>query len=238
MGEKFMEPILTVKDIEKSYGAESILAGISFAVNAGDMISIVGDSGVGKTTLLSIIGLLQNPTGGSILIQGSSMSNLDSSERAVLRSKYIGFMFQRARLIGSLTALENVLLPTWLFGEKKIMKTKAEELLCQLGLSERLHYLPEKLSLGQMRRIALARALLLSPPLILVDEPTNDLDSTTSEVVFAQLQQARESGTAVILVTHEEKYAARADRVLRLRQGMLYEEKILGLGNHKDIGEQ
>jgi ABC-type lipoprotein export system ATPase subunit len=226
MGEKFMEPILTVKDIEKSYGAEPILAGISFAVNAGDMISIVGDSGVGKTTLLSIIGLLQNPTGGSIILQGKSVSNLDSSERAVLRSKYIGFMFQRARLIGSLTALENVLLPTWLFGQKKIMKPKAEELLCQLGLSKRLNYLPEQLSLGQMRRIALARALLLSPPLILADEPTNDLDSTTSEVVFAQLQQARESGAAVILVTHEEKYAARADRVLQLRQGMLHEEKI------------
>lgn len=221
-----MESILTVKDIEKSYGAEIILAGISFAVNAGDMISIVGESGVGKTTLLSIVGLLQNPTGGSISLQGKNVSSLDSSERAVLRSKYIGFMFQRARLIGSLTALENVLLPTWLFGKEKIIKTKAEALLCQLGLSERLNYLPEQLSLGQMRRIALARALLLSPPLILADEPTNDLDSTTSEVVFAQLQQARERGAAVIFVTHEEKYAARADRVLRLRQGMLCEEKV------------
>jgi ABC-type lipoprotein export system ATPase subunit len=225
MGEKFMEPILTIKDLEKSYGAETILAGISFAANAGEMISIVGESGVGKTTLLSIVGLLQNPTGGSITLQGSSVNNLDPSARAVLRSKHIGFVFQRSRLIGSLTAIENVLLPTWLFGKEKTIKIKAEELLCQLGLAERLNYLPEQLSLGQMRRIALARALLLSPPLILADEPTNDLDSTTAEVVFAQLQQARERGAAVILVTHEKKYAVRADRVLRLRQGMLHEEK-------------
>lgn len=221
-----MEPILTIKDLEKSYGAETILTGISFTANAGEMISIVGESGVGKTTLLSIVGLLQNQTGGSITLQGSSVNNLDPSARAVLRSKHIGLVFQRSRLIGSLTAIENVLLPTWLFGKEKTIKTKAEELLCQLGLAERLNYLPEQLSLGQMRRIALARALLLSPPLILADEPTNDLDSTTVEVVFAQLQQARERGAAVILVTHEKKYAVRADRVLRLRQGMLHEEKI------------
>lgn len=220
-----MEPILTVKNIEKNYGVETILSGINFVVNAGDMISIVGDSGAGKTTLLSIVGLLQNPTRGSIILQGSSVNNLDPDVRAVLRSKYIGFVFQRARLIGALTALENVLLPTWLFGKEKTIKNKAEKLLYQLGLAERLHYLPEQLSLGQMRRVALARALLLSPPLILADEPTNDLDSGTSEVVFAQLQQAKERGAAVILVTHEKKYADRADRVLRLQQGILYEEK-------------
>lgn len=220
-----MEPILTVKNIEKNYGVETILSGINFVVNAGDMISIVGDSGAGKTTLLSIVGLLQNPTRGSIILQGSSVNNLDPDVRAVLRSKHIGFVFQRARLIGALTALENVLLPTWLFGKEKTIKNKAEKLLYQLGLAERLHYLPEQLSLGQMRRVALARALLLSPPLILADEPTNDLDSGTSEVVFAQLQQAKERGAAVILVTHEKKYADRADRVLRLQQGILYEEK-------------
>ncbi|MCE5287033.1 MAG: ABC transporter ATP-binding protein [Pelosinus sp.] len=222
-----METILAVQDIKKSYGAEDVLAGISFTVHAGEMLSIVGHSGVGKTTLLSIIGLLQSPTAGQITLQGSSAGSLDSTKRAVLRSQYIGFVFQRARLVGSLTALENVLLPTWLFGEKKEVKTKAEDLLCQLGLKERLHYSPAQLSLGQMRRVALARALLLNPSLILADEPTNDLDSTTSEVVFNELQQAKERGAAVILVTHEKEYAARADRMFRLANGLLHEESVL-----------
>lgn len=219
-----MKPILEVLDIKKSYGAEPILSGISFSVKAGEMLSIVGESGVGKTTLLSISGLLQNPTEGEITILGKQASNLDAAKRAVLRSKSIGFVFQRARLIGSLTALENVLLPTWLFGEKKEHTARAIELLSQLGLSERLHYLPEQLSLGQMRRVALARALLLKPPLLLADEPTNDLDAATSEGVFAELQQAKHNGSAVILVTHEEKYAARADKLLRLHGGLLHEE--------------
>jgi ABC-type lipoprotein export system ATPase subunit len=222
-----MEPILAVKDIKKSYGKEDILGGISFSVDAGSMLSIVGESGVGKTTLLSIIGLLQDPTGGEIIIQGNRTDGISSSQRAVLRSQYIGFVFQRARLIGSLTALENVLLPTWLFGEKKESKTKAQELLSRLGLAERLNYFPGQLSLGQMRRIALARALLLHPPLLLADEPTNDLDSGTSEVVFNQLRQAQKEGAAVILVTHEEKYAARADKVMRLAKGSLQEVVVL-----------
>lgn len=220
-----MKPILEVLDIKKSYDKEPILSGISFDVKAGEMLSIVGESGVGKTTLLSIIGLLQNPTEGEITILGRQANGLDAAKRAVLRSKSIGFVFQRARLIGSLTALENVLLPTWLFGEKKEYTAKAIELLNRLSLSERLHYLPEKLSLGQMRRVALARALLLKPPLLLADEPTNDLDSTTSEVVFAELQQAKYNGSAVIMVTHEEKYAARADRLLRLQSGVLQAER-------------
>jgi ABC-type lipoprotein export system ATPase subunit len=221
-----MGTILEVKDIKKTYGKEAILSGITFAVNAREMVSIVGESGVGKTTLLSIIGLLQNPSGGSITVQGSSASKLDSTKRAVVRSQYMGFIFQRARLIGSLTALENVLLPTWLFGDKVDLNTRAQELLANLGLSKRLAYFPGQLSLGQMRRVALARALLLNPPLILADEPTNDLDAVTSEIVFEQLQQAKEKGAAVILVTHEKKYAVRADRVLQLRQGLLKEDNI------------
>lgn len=218
-----MEPVLAIKDIKKSYGKEAILGGISFSVGAGSMLSIVGESGVGKTTLLSIIGLLQDPTGGEIVIQGNRADGISSSQRAVLRSQYIGFVFQRARLIGSLTALENVLLPTWLFGEKKDSKIRAQKLLSRLGLAERLNYFPGQLSLGQMRRIALARALLLQPPLLLADEPTNDLDSGTSEVVFDQLRQAQKEGAAVILVTHKEKYAARADKVMRLAKGSLQE---------------
>ena len=116
-----------------------------------------------------------------------------------------------------------MLLPTWVFGEKKESKTKAQELLSRLGLAERLNYFPGQLSLGQMRRIALARALLLQPPLLLADEPTIDLDSGTSEVVFDQLRQVQKEGAAVILVTHEEKYAARADKVMRLATGSLQE---------------
>jgi ABC-type lipoprotein export system ATPase subunit len=214
-----MGAILKAEKIKKYYGQEAVLAGVDLTVNQGELLSIIGQSGSGKTTLLSIIGLLQNPTEGLVRIGEENTAFLSSTERATLRSKYIGFVFQRARLVGALTALENVLLPAWLFSHEKSLGFRAEALLTELGLKERFHYLPQQLSIGQMRRVALARALLLQPKIILADEPTNDLDEETAEVVFNNLQKARNDGTAVIFVTHDKKYAGRADRVLELAAG-------------------
>jgi ABC-type lipoprotein export system ATPase subunit len=224
-----MAAILEINDVKKYYDKETILAGVTLQVNQGEMIAIVGESGTGKTTLLSIIGLLQNPTEGRVVINEKDVTRLTSAERAILRSQYIGFVFQRARLVGSLTVLENVLVPAWLFAKDQSVYDRAEMLLCELGLENRLHYLPEQLSVGQMRRVALARALLLKPKVILADEPTNDLDSGTAEVVFAHLKEAQDRGTAVIVVTHDEKYALKADKLLQLESGFLKDRKSVSL---------
>lgn len=218
-----MGAILEIENIKKFYEQEAVLAGIDLMVKEGELVSIVGQSGCGKTTLLSIIGLLQNPTEGRVRIAGENTLLLGSTARAKLRSTFFGFVFQRARLVGSLTALENVLLPLWLFGHDKALETKAKALLTELGLSHRFQYLPEALSIGQMRRVALARALLYNPKLILADEPTNDLDQETAQVVLDNLKKARNNGAAVILVTHDKKYAWQADRVLQLKKGRLSE---------------
>jgi ABC-type lipoprotein export system ATPase subunit len=218
-----MTALLEAKGIKKYYGQEAVLAGVDLVVKQGELISIVGQSGTGKTTLLSIIGLLQNPTEGRMRIGEENATLLNSAARAKLRSRYIGFVFQRARLVGALTALENVMLPAWLFGHDKALANRAEALLTELDLKHRFHYLPEQLSIGQMRRVALARALLLQPKIILADEPTNDLDEETAQVVFDNLQKARNNGSAVILVTHDKKYSGLADRIFVLREGMLYE---------------
>ena len=216
-----MSTILELRNIKKYYGKNTILSNVNLVLKKGQMIALVGESGAGKTTLLSIIGLLENPTEGRLIIANNDVTRLAAAPRAMLRRKYYGLIFQRARLIGSLTAHENVLLPAWLFGNDKTINKRAEELLCQLGLGERLNYLPEQLSVGQMRRVALARALLYNPEIILADEPTNDLDNISAGVVFAELENARNKGAAVILVTHEEKFAVQADKVLRLENGLL-----------------
>lgn len=216
-----MTTVLNIRDIKKFYGSEVILYDVSLQVKQGEMLAVTGASGTGKTTLLSIIGLLQEASEGHIQIMGDTVDSLDSAKRAGVRSRYIGFVFQRARLVGSLTALENVLVPSWLFGGGTSYEVKGRQLLTELGLGKRLHYLPEQLSVGQMRRVALARALLLKPPLILADEPTNDLDAATAAAVFGHLQAAQQDGAAVILVTHDEGFAARAQRVVTLKDGKL-----------------
>lgn len=217
--------VLEAENICKTYGQETLLQSVRLRLQAGELTAVTGKSGCGKTTLLSILGLLQRPdTGGRLTIARQEVQSLSLSVWAKLRHQVIGFVFQRARLDGSLTALENVLLPAWLFGGTKRLEPRARYLLQQLGLENRLDYRPEKLSVGQLRRIALARALLFSPPLLLADEPTNDLDEESAACVFQTLQQARNQGAAVVLVTHDQRYAAQADRRLRLQDGCLIEE--------------
>lgn len=217
--------ILKIESIKKYYEKEVILAGCNLEVKEGELLSIVGQSGSGKTTMLSLMGLLQNPTDGQVVIDGVNTVGLNTEAKAKLRSTYIGFVFQRARLVGALTAIENVLLPAWLLSHKNSLEKRAKDLLTKLGLQNRLDFLPEKLSIGQMRRVALARALLLNPKIILADEPTNDLDPDTANLVFEYLKMARDNGAAVVLVTHDQNYARCAERLVELKDGRLYEQK-------------
>jgi ABC-type lipoprotein export system ATPase subunit len=217
--------VLEAENIGKTYGEEQLLQSVWLQLRTGELTAITGKSGCGKTTLLSILGLLQRPNpDGRLFISQQETQKLSLSALARLRRQAVGFVFQRARLDGALTALENVLLPAWLFGGTKRLEPRARYLLQRLGLENRMDYRPEKLSVGQLRRIALARALLFSPPLLLADEPTNDLDEESAACVFKALLQARDQGAAVVLVTHDQRYAAMADRRLQLQDGHLTEE--------------
>jgi putative ABC transport system ATP-binding protein len=217
-----MGNLLELQDISKSYGNDPILSSVSLTVDKGTAVAIIGDSGGGKTTLLSIMGLLQTATAGTVLVDGIDTGGLNQHEHAKLRGKYFGFVFQRARLLNALTALENVLAPAWFNKTGDNLENRARELLTHFEMSHRLNHKPQELSLGQLRRVSLARALLLNPAIVLADEPTNDLDPALAQSVAECLLQVRNTGTAVVIITHDHGLAAQADKVLRLQQGRLY----------------
>lgn len=214
--------LLELQNIRKQYDNDVILSGVSFTVEKGTAFAITGDSGGGKTTLLSIMGLLQNASAGKVLVNGREVSGMGPREQAEVRGRYFGFVFQRARLVHSLTALENVLLPAWFSKQDQQFEQRAHELLARFGMSHRLHHKPQELSLGQLRRVSLARALLLEPTILLADEPTNDLDPALSAEIADCLLEVRDTGTGVVIVTHDPLLAARADKVFRLEKGYLY----------------
>ena len=218
-----MAELLELRHVGKSYNNDTILSDISLTLHAGTALAITGSSGAGKTTLLSIMGLLQDASTGSVLVNGRALNALDRHAQAKLRGRHFGFVFQRARLINSLTVWENVLVPAWFSGGRADVKQRARDLLARLDMEQRLHYKPQELSLGQLRRVSLARALLLNPPVLLADEPTNDLDPVLAGIVVDCLLQARAAGAGVVIVTHDAALAARADKVLHLQRGQLYE---------------
>ncbi len=216
-----MSKLLELQNISKSYGDDIILSDVSFSLTQGTAVAIIGHSGGGKTTLLSIMGLLQKASSGQVLIDDQNIAGLSPHKLAKLRGQYLSFVFQRARLINSLTALENVIAPAWFIRSGEKVEPQAKALLERFGLSHRLHYKPQELSLGQLRRISLARALLLKPPILLADEPTNDLDPALAEEVAGCLLSARQTGTGVVIVTHDVGLAAQADLTFRLADGIL-----------------
>jgi ABC-type lipoprotein export system ATPase subunit len=216
-----MKSLLELRNIEKKYGDDIILSNVSFSLAKGTAIAIIGDSGGGKTTLLSIMGLLQQATSGKVLINDFDIDKLDSHKLAKLRGQHLGFVFQRARLINSLTALENVMAPAWFIKSGEKMEQQAKDLLKRLGLTHRLDHKPQELSLGQLRRVSLARALLLKPSILLADEPTNDLDPSLAKEVAECLLAARTEGAGVVIVTHDPDLAVQADQTFRLEEGLL-----------------
>lgn len=199
----------------------TILGGIDLAIEAGELVAVLGPSGSGKSTLLGLLAGLDRPTSGSVLIDGRAIEALDEDELALLRRARIGFVFQSFQLLGNLTARENVLLPLELTGYEGA-RNRADEVLREVGLADRAHHYPSQLSGGEQQRVAVARAFAPRPALLLADEPTGNLDSETGERVLELLLEMRaKHGTTLVLVTHDQAIAARADRQLRMLDGRL-----------------
>ncbi len=212
--------LLKAVAVSKVYNREVIFSDVSLGIDIGESLAITGTSGSGKTTLLSILGLLMEPTKGDVFFQERSVFGLTDDEKSHLRNNYYGFIFQDPQLIGSLTVLDNVMVPARL-ARRSNLQEKAEKLLNELGLQHRLHHLPYQLSIGQRRRVAIARALLLDPLLVLADEPTNDLDQDWTAWIGNYLFKLPHRGKALILVTHDPDLAHRADRVVQISEGRI-----------------
>lgn len=213
--------LLIAHQLEKRYGNETVLHNLSLELQPAESLSIVGPSGSGKTTLLFLLGLLAEPTSGELWLDGHLTNSLSERKKSALRNEKIGFVLQSSQLIGSLSVLDNVLCPTFFSKRASARLSKAKELLAQLGLENRLNYLPSQLSLGQKRRVALARALIMDPQIILADEPTNDLDPERARQVADFLFTLPERGISLVLVTHDPQLASRAQRVYKLHNKRL-----------------
>ena len=222
--------IIEMDRINKFFGSGAnrvhVLKDISFSVVDGDFVAIIGQSGSGKSTLMNIIGCLDVQTSGACRIYGKDTSDLNPDQLAQLRSRYIGFIFQRYNLLGNLSASENVALPAVYMGVGSHERTqRAKELLTDLGLEEKLVNRPSELSGGQQQRVSIARALMNGGRLILADEPTGALDSKTGQQVLDILRGLHSLGTTVILITHDNGIAAKAERVVRLQDGHIMEDR-------------
>ena len=222
--------MLEIKQLHKSYaiGDSSlhVLKGIDLSVAQGEMVAIMGSSGSGKSTLLNIIGMLDEADGGEYILDQVPIKNLTEKKAAIYRNKFLGFIFQSFNLINYKNALENVALPLYYQGlKRKERQEKARFHLEKVGLLDWETHLPSELSGGQKQRVAIARALASDPKLILADEPTGALDTTTSYDIMAFLQQLNDEGKTILIVTHEEDIAAMCKRIVRLRDGVIMEDK-------------
>ena len=222
-----MEQILELKNIHKNFrlGEDDIevLNGIEISIQQGETFAIVGPSGSGKTTLLQIIGLLDSPTSGELYVRGKSPEDLNDKSKSRLRNEFFGFIYQFHHLLNEFTALENTMMPLLIREQTtKEARTKAQDLLIRIGLEHRINHKPHELSGGECQRVAVARALVTSPSLILADEPTGNLDPETAERVFDSfLDLNRSLNTSLIMVTHNQELAKRMDKVYELNFGKL-----------------
>ena len=222
-------PVLSLRDLRRSYPSGDrtldVLKGVDLDVNAGEIVGLIGPSGSGKSSLLHAAGLLERPSGGKVVIDGTDASKLREGPRTRLRLRAIGFVYQFHHLLAEFTALDNVALPQMILGRTRAQaRDRAEELLTQLGLGERMHHQPAQLSGGEQQRVAIARALANRPRLILADEPTGNLDPTTSGSVFQSLfNLVRLQGVAALIATHNMELAGYMDRVFALKEGHLEE---------------
>jgi putative ABC transport system ATP-binding protein len=219
-------PVLQIIDLHKSYtqGRTSIpiLHKIDFSIERNEFIALMGPSGSGKSTLLNILGILDGYDAGEYWLDGTLIKNLSEHQAAQYRNRFIGFVFQSFNLLPHLTALENVALPLRYLGQALNARTHlAKTFLEQIGLTERLHHLPAELSGGQRQRVAIARALSTQPRLILADEPTGNLDSTSSRDIMDLFQRLHQNGATIVLVTHDEDIAGQAQRILRIKDGRM-----------------
>jgi lipoprotein-releasing system ATP-binding protein len=223
------EVVLEARDVHKSFRQGpvtlDVLQGINLAVHAGERLAIVGTSGSGKTTLLQLLGGLDRPTSGQVLVDGRNIHELGEEARGTLRNQAIGFVYQFHHLLPEFTALENVAMPLLVRRmDVREARQRARDVLQRVGLGERLEHRPYQLSGGERQRAAVARALVTEPKLVLADEPTGNLDGVNAESVFGlMLELNRERGTSLVVVTHDLRLAARMERMLEIRAGILGE---------------
>jgi len=220
------QSIIEIKNITRDFplGNEivHVLKGIDLNINKGEYVALMGPSGSGKSTLMNLLGCLDTPTGGTYILNGKQVSEMEDEELAEIRNKEIGFVFQTFNLMPRTTALDNVALPMVYAGYSKSERNeRATEVLTQVGLSDRMDHKPNQLSGGQRQRVAVARALVNKPSIILADEPTGNLDSKTSLEIMTLFDDIHANGNTVILVTHEEDVAQHAHRIIRLRDGVV-----------------
>ncbi|MBU3944159.1 MAG: ABC transporter ATP-binding protein [Proteobacteria bacterium] len=221
--------LITLHGIEKTYQMGDIsvpvLKGISLAIRQGELIALTGSSGSGKSTLMNILGCLDRPTAGEYWLEGQEISQLSADERALLRNRKLGFVFQSFNLLARTSAIENVAMPLSYSTENlssSEARKRAAEMLGRVGLGDRLDHYPSQLSGGQQQRVAIARALINHPPVLFADEPTGNLDSRTSEEVLQMFEQLNaEEGITIIMVTHDPKVAGHAKQIIRIEDGLI-----------------
>ncbi|MGE4259440.1 lipoprotein-releasing ABC transporter ATP-binding protein LolD [Shewanella sp.] len=221
------QPLLQVLGVSKSYQegklSTPVLHDVSLTVEVGEQLAIVGSSGSGKSTLLHIIGTLDKPSGGQVILDGEALYQVSAARQAQIRNQELGFIYQFHHLLPEFTALENVCMPGWIAGRNKVdVQQQAQQLLTRVGLEHRLQHLPSELSGGERQRVAIARALINNPKLVLADEPTGNLDANSGETVYELIRElAAQLGTAFVVVTHDHQLAARMDRQLQMVDGRL-----------------
>jgi len=220
-----MENILSLHNVTKNYKSGgsllTVLENVTFSIRSGSSVSIVGPSGSGKTTLLGLCAGLDQPSAGSVELQGNHLENLNEDQLAGVRNRYVGFIFQNFQLLPTLTAIENVMVPLELRGEKKV-RARAMEFLDKVGLAERSHHYPAQLSGGEQQRVSIARAFSNRPAILFADEPTGNLDAeTSSKIVDLIFGLNQEAGTTLVLVTHDDELASRTQRIIHLKGGRI-----------------
>jgi putative ABC transport system ATP-binding protein len=226
-----MSAVIELKQLRKSYylGKQElpVLKGIDLSINRSEFVALMGPSGSGKSTLMNILGCLDTLTSGQYILNGKDVSKLPDNDLAEIRNQEIGFVFQQFNLLPRLSALENVALPLIYAGvPKKERNERAMEMLSKVNLADRYHHKSNELSGGQIQRVAIARALVNNPSIILADEPTGNLDTKTSEEIMKLISEIHTQGNTVVLVTHEEDIAGYAQRVVRLRDGLIESDRI------------
>ncbi|NEM98807.1 ABC transporter ATP-binding protein [Pontibacter burrus] len=234
-----MSTILDIQNLTKTYDSGdrhlTVLHEVNFALQAGDTCSIVGPSGSGKTTLLGLCAGLDRASSGSVILNGVKLDNMSEDERAQVRNMYVGFVFQNFQLIPTLTALENVMVPLELRGERNVQR-QAQELLARVGLAERGDHYPTQLSGGEQQRVSIARAFSNRPTILFADEPTGNLDEETGTRVEQLLFDLnKEAGTTLVLVTHDLELAEKTNRIIRIKGGHIVSDEVTALIKNQEL---